>query len=135
MTKKSELDAIFQRAEEYYYGQNGQSHDTTKALELYRQAAEQGHTEAQYELGALLNAPGEHKNCREAVKWLRMAAEQGHQEAQAELGYCYEFGRGVEIDLDEADKWYHMGEEDELEAAEEAYDPVAIDAYNEKQIK
>lgn len=41
MTKKSELDAIFQRAEEYYYGQNGQSHDTTKALELYRQAAEQ----------------------------------------------------------------------------------------------
>jgi hypothetical protein len=38
MTKKSELDAIFQRAEEYYYGQNGQSHDTTKAL---RQAAEQ----------------------------------------------------------------------------------------------
>ena len=30
MTKKSELDAIFQRAEEYYYGQNGQSHDTTK---------------------------------------------------------------------------------------------------------
>ena len=29
MTKKSELDAIFQRAEEYYYGQNGQSHDTT----------------------------------------------------------------------------------------------------------
>lgn len=32
----------------------------------------------------------------------------------------------------ELDAIFQRGEEDELEAAEEAYDPVAIDAYNEK---
>ena len=109
---KTQLDAIYQRAEEYYYGKNGKKSDTAKALELYRQAAEQGHAEALYELGAALKMPGEYQNTREAVKWLRKAAEQGHQEAQAELGHSYEFGVGVEIDLKEAEKWYHMSQEE-----------------------
>lgn len=129
MKKKTELEAIFQRAEAYYYGQNGQAHDTAKALELYRQAAEQGHIEAQFALGAALKMPGEYKNTREAVKWLRKAAEQGHQEAQAELGHCYEFGVGVEINLQEADKWYRMGEEE----PEEEYDAAEIEARNAKR--
>ena len=50
---KTQLDAIYQRAEEYYYGKNGKKSDTAKALELYRQAAEQGHAEALYELVAV----------------------------------------------------------------------------------
>ncbi len=129
MKKKTELEAIFQRAEAYYYGQNGQAHDTAKALELYRQAAEQGHIEAQFALGAALKMPGEYKNTREAVKWLRKAAEQGHQEAQAELGHCYEFGVGVEINLQAADKWYRMGEEE----PEEEYDAAEIEARNAKR--
>ena len=113
---KKELDAIFQRAEDYYYGKNGKNSDTAKAIELYRQAAEQGHIEAQFALGAALKMPGEYQNTREAVTWLREAAEQGHQEAQQELGHSYEFGVGVEIDLQEADKWYHMGEEEKAVA-------------------
>ena len=129
MKKKTELDAIFQRAEDYYYGQNGKKSDTAKALELYRQAAEQGHIEAQFALGAALKMPGDYKNTREAVKWLRKAAEQGHQEAQAELGHSYEFGIGVEINLQEADKWYRMGEEE----PEEEYDAAEIEARNEKR--
>lgn len=129
MKKKTQLDAIFQRAEEYYYGKNGKKSDTAKALELYRQAAEQGHIEAQFALGAALKMPGEYKNTREAVKWLRKAVEQGHQEAQAELGHCYEFGVGVEINLQEADKWYHMGEEEK----EEEYDAAEIEARNAKR--
>ena len=130
MKKKTELDAIFQRAEEYYYGKNGKKSDTAKALELYRQAAEQGHIEAQFALGAALKMPGEYQNTREAVQWLRKAAEQGHQEAQAELGHSYEFGVGVEIDLKEAEKWYHMSQE---EAPEEEYDAAEIEARNEKR--
>ena len=130
MKKKTELGAIFQRAEDYYYGQNGKKSDTAKALELYRQAAEQGHIEAQFALGAALKMPGEYKNTREAVKWLHKAAEQGHQEAQYELGHSYEFGIGVEINLQEADKWYRMGEEEE---PEEEYDAVEIEARNEKR--
>ena len=89
---KTQLDAIYQRAEEYYYGKNGKKSDTAKALELYRQAAEQGHAEALYELGAALKMPGEYQNTREAVKWLRKAAEQGDEDAQEQLQKVQEMG-------------------------------------------
>ena len=113
MATKSELNALFQLAQDYHYAKHGKPHDMAEAMRLYREAAQQGHVEAQYELGCEYNAPlSEYHDCCEAVKWLRMAAEQGHQEAQAELGHSYEFGVGVEIDLKEAEKWYHMSQEE-----------------------
>ncbi len=61
----------------------------------YRKAAEQGHAEAQFKLGAMyFSGDGVPQDDAGAVKWYRMAAEQGHAEAQADLAYMYENGLG-----------------------------------------
>ncbi len=73
----------------------------------YRKAAEQGHAEAQFKLGAMyFSGDGVLQDDAGAVKWYRMAAEQGHAAAQADLGYMYENGLGVPQDDAEAEKWH-----------------------------
>ena len=52
----------------------------------YCKAAEQGHSQAQYNLGlCYANGCGVAKNPSEAVKWYRKAAQQGVQEAKVKL--------------------------------------------------
>ena len=62
----------------------------------YRKAAEQGHAEAQFRLGAMyFSGDGVPRDDVGALKWYRLAAEQGHVEAQDDLAYMYENGLGV----------------------------------------
>jgi TPR repeat protein len=70
---------------------------TTEArLQKLRNAAEQGHAVAQFNLGyACDNGEGVPEDKAEAVKWFRLAAEQGFADAQFNLGYAYDFGKGV----------------------------------------
>ena len=54
----------------------------TKAVEYFQKAAEQGHAEAQYNLGVCYYfGQGVTKSYPEAVKWLKKAAAQGHSDA------------------------------------------------------
>ncbi len=47
------------------------------------------------------------QNYAEAAKWYRISADmQREGYGFYELGFCYEFGKGVEADLEEAEKWY-----------------------------
>ena len=41
------------------------------------------------------------------MKWFLDAAENGHVEAMYRLGEIYEEGRGTNVDLDAAAKWYN----------------------------
>jgi TPR repeat protein len=69
----------------------------------YRKAAEQGHAEAQFKLGAMyFSGDCVPQDDAGAVKWYRMAAEQGHTEAQADLAYMYENGLGMPQDPEPA---------------------------------
>lgn len=43
--------------------------------------------------------------------WFSYAAVQGSETAQYNLGLCYETGRGVEQDIDEAAEWYEKAAE------------------------
>lgn len=53
-------------------------------------AAEQGHAEAQYELGMRhLNEKGFPKDFDKAIAWLTLADEQGHTKAHFALGDAY----------------------------------------------
>ena len=47
-------------------------------------------------------------NRKLAFKWFTLAAEQGNALAQHFLGMCYELGDGIELDKNEADKWYAL---------------------------
>jgi hypothetical protein len=74
---------------------------------LDRRAAEQGHAEAQSQLGwCYYSGQGVPQDYVEAVKWYRKAAEQGDANAQRSLGSCYENGQGVPKWCAEAVNWY-----------------------------
>ena len=63
--------------------------DGVKAFKCLRQAASQGHTEAQYQLSVCYDRGiGVRRNITEAAKWCQMAAFGGHAKAQSEIGYC-----------------------------------------------
>ena len=83
-----------------------------QAFPACKRAAEQGHAEAQYNLGVMYqNGEGVQEDKREAVKWYRKSAEQGFARAQYNLGSMYYNGEGVEEDKREAMKWYRKSAE------------------------
>jgi len=84
-----------------------------------RKAAEQGHIDAQFELGVLFaRGDGVPQSYHRAADWLRLAAGLGrHREAQFRLGDMYFHGRGVPQDYGAALGWF-------LKAAERGH-PVA----------
>ena len=62
--------------------------DAKEAVRLFRLAADQGHTLAQYNLGTCYKqGEGVVKDAKEAVRLFRLAADQGHILAQHNLGY------------------------------------------------
>ena len=111
-------EECFKKGGDFYFGRNGVSKDYAEAAKWYRKAAEQGHLDAQTNLGfCYANGKGVAKDEIEAVKWYRKAAEQGHSVAQYNLGNSYYFGRGVAKDINEAVKWYQKAaEQGHLEA-------------------
>ena len=60
--------------------------DKAEAVKWYRAAAEQGQSEAQYELGVMYaDGSGVPRDHSEAVKWCQKAAAQGHEKASAAI--------------------------------------------------
>ena len=81
----------FQLGEKYY-----KERKYEEAVKWYHLAAEQGHAEAQDQLGFCYRTGwGVIKNYEIAAKWYRKAANQGYAPAQCSLGYCYHNGHGV----------------------------------------
>ena len=65
----------------YYLGE-GVEQDEEEGVRLFRQAAEQGHGDAQYWLGqAYCQGKGAGQDISEGLKWLMKAAEQGNENA------------------------------------------------------
>ena len=130
-----EGEKLFKMAERYEFG-DGVKKDLSRAIELYRQSAEldyakaqyslaflikdnkeslkwltksaeQGHSEAQYELGIqYLYGYGVDPNIRESTSWFQKAADNGHKIAQYKLGLMYDVGEGVKQDLFKAANLY-----------------------------
>ena len=61
-----------------------------KAIEWYEKAAEQGHAEAQYNLGNMYHqGDGVDVNYKKAIELYKKAAKQGDAMAQYNLGIMY----------------------------------------------
>ncbi len=83
--------------------------DQATAMRLYQSLANEGNSEAQYQLGTYyLLGTYIPKDYSEAVKWFRKAADQGSTNAQELLALRYERGEGVPLDYVEAHKWYSL---------------------------
>ena len=78
-----------------------------EAIKWYTKAAENGHRDAQSELGFMyLNGEGVPINKPVALKWLIKAGENGDAMAQQILGYMYRNGDGVYKSESESQKWF-----------------------------
>ena len=75
-----------------------------EAVKWYRRAGAQGDEDSENNLAQCCDDFIE--SDEDIVKWYRKAAEQNDAEAQCYLGACYENGRGVEVDIEEAKEWY-----------------------------
>jgi TPR repeat protein len=92
------------------YYQQGQTayekEDYGQALAIWGPLAEQGNSEAQFNLGFMYaTGQGVSQDKEIAVNWYRKAAELGHAKAQYNLGLALLKGEGVGVDLDGAVKW------------------------------
>ena len=91
-----EIEVIYERAEDFYYGRKGVEENNTRAAELFEQAANQGHGDAQFKLGLLLSrGRGMVKDEARAAYFLEMASHQGHIHASFNLALLLEKGLGV----------------------------------------
>ena len=63
----------------------------------------------------------------EAVKNFQEAADRGDADAQEMLAICYEYGRGVAQDDEQATMWYQKAAEQYQKAAEEGYAEAEYD--------
>ncbi|MBA3813977.1 MAG: SEL1-like repeat protein [Alphaproteobacteria bacterium] len=63
----------------YAKGQRDLPKDEQKAAKLFRLAGDQGHKDAQFELGQIYL---KNEKLEEATQWYRLAADQGHEDAQ-----------------------------------------------------
>ena len=84
-----------------------QQREMNEVIGLLRSAAEQGHANAQYNLGNLFDrGEGVKQDFDEAVRLYRKAADQGHAIAQCNLGTMYYQGKGMKQDFGEAVRLY-----------------------------
>src|SRR5688572_27560302 len=91
---------------------NRNSIETNEAFYRYQKAAENGNTNAQYNLGCLCENDKEtEKNLEQAFYWYKKAAENGHIKAQFNLALSYKNGEGTEKNLEQAIYWYQKAAE------------------------
>ena len=95
-------------------------------FESVKEAAEQGHAWAQFNLGVMYaNGEGIPEDDAEAVRWYRKAAEQGDASAQLNLGVMYAKGEGVSGDRVQAYAWFSIAAAQGEELAQENKEIIA----------
>ena len=89
----------------YLWGSGKVPEDRPTAVRWLRQAADQGNSDAQLNLGVmLLYGYGVTQNATQAAKWLKQSAAQNNRSAMRELGELYAQGNGVQQDTAEAQR-------------------------------
>ena len=83
--------------------------DYATAWHKWQPLAEQGDTDAQFNLGLLYyNGRGVPQNYAKAREWFEKAATHGHARAQVNLGLLYANGQGVPQDYKTAEYWFRL---------------------------
>ena len=86
--------------------------DYAAAAQLWREAAEQGHAKAQYNLGILYyKGQGTPRDYAKAMQWFRKAAYHEIAQAQYNLGIMYHQAEGTPINYVKAALWYRKAAE------------------------
>ena len=103
---------LYELGYNYLMAEGGYPKDTRKAVEYLSQAAGQGVSQAQVELGLIYErGEGVHRDMFKAFSLYSEAAERGDEMGQFFLGVMYEDGKGVEEDKAMAAQWYCLAAE------------------------
>jgi TPR repeat protein len=94
-----------------YQNGEGVNSDLPHAAVWYEKAAQQGHTQAQTNLGAMLMSRGTPEEEAQGAHWIRVAAEHGDPFAQANLASLFAKGRAMAQDDAAATQWYRRAAE------------------------
>lgn len=99
-----EIEEIFQKGLNYYYGINDTKQDIRKSFGYFLQAKEDEHEEADYYLGLLYmyHEPYVQKNLNKAFECFKALSSRGLVIGHFLLGECYMFGYGTNIDYNKA---------------------------------
>ena len=104
----------YEKGYEYFHNS-----DYEKALEWFEKAANQGDSQAQYNLGFMyIVGYGTTKDYQKSAYYYKKAASQGEAKAQYGLGALYEMGSGVLQDYQRAIGWYEKAANQGLEKAQ-----------------
>lgn len=114
--------------------------DSFKAVNYWKQAADQGHVKAIINLG-LQYEKGEgvepeytvEQRYQTAFKYFEQAALKGNDIAQYNLGEAYEQGKGVKIDKLKAVGWYNKSNSQGNDEARDALERMAEEGYTPAQ--
>lgn len=100
--------------------------DYPAALAEFNTLAEQGHLDAQNNLGVMYNTgKGVKQDNAAAARWYRQAAERGHRDAQSNLAALYVTGKGVPQDYVLAYAWFNQAAQQGDESARQNRDYIA----------
>ncbi len=112
-------EAICFLGERYVSGWHGTPHDVDQGLALMRTASEKGDVKCQYELGDFYRSGlfGVRVDLAEAARWYQKSADAGYVLAEGRLATAYQFGLGVEKNVERANYWYLKAHQQNLDAA------------------
>ena len=100
-------EAQFRLALYYDLSSQVNDKDILRSIYWYELAAKQGHTLAQYNLGAkFLKGEGISKNVNKAMSLWLLSANAGHMQSQFNIGRAYFLGVGLEEDQQKAKFWF-----------------------------
>lgn len=116
--------AEFELGRCYHLG-NGTNKNQPLAIEWMTKAAEKGNPEYQYRLGKYYDCLFDRDNGDNgymdemAAKYFLQSAEQGYPDAQAAIAQSYRLGNGVEKNLNEAERWYMLAQQQGVDVERE----------------
>ncbi|WP_429067741.1 tetratricopeptide repeat protein [Aeromonas bestiarum] len=87
----------------------GSEQDISRAITLYRQAAQAGDAFGQYRLGEVyLRGAGVKRDLRQAFHWMELAARNGDVPAMLKVGVLHLMGVSGRVDLAQAKQWLYQ---------------------------
>lgn len=88
---------------------------TEKSVPVFKELAEKGMTEAEFQYGLCLY---KEYRLKDAIYWFIKAADKGHANALSYLGTCYQYGKGVQKNDRKATEYYQKAAKEFRKAAE-----------------
>lgn len=99
-------EKLYERGMLYFTGYDDHPVDLDLAIEIFKQALEWEHPEAEMMLGECYYfAEEKPDHLKESLSWYKKAAQKNHRDAIYSVGYMYHYGMGTRVDHTKALKF------------------------------